>query len=140
MINSHLSFIVIDEQLHNVLDTYSLKIIVDIFHFTSIVSRRVRFPKKQYIFLIKQFLILFAVCAPNHHGPSCARWREWCQSCDSITGRCTQCPPSFYGGECQYICSQHYLDLICDQGTVIVINARTDTQDNDVNLNFQQQF
>ena len=58
-----------------------------------------------------------AVCPPNHYGPSCARCRKTCQSCDSITGRCTQCPPSFHGEECQYRCPQHCLNMTCDQTT-----------------------
>ena len=68
---------------------------------------------------IKQPLIYFTACAPNHFGPSCIRCRERCQFCDSITGRCTKCPASFYGEECQYSCPQHCLDLICDQTTGI---------------------
>ena len=66
---------------------------------------------------IKLFLIYFTVCAPNHFGPSCTRCRKRCQSCDSITGRCTQCPPSFYGEDCQYSCPLNCLDLNCDQTT-----------------------
>ena len=61
---------------------------------------------------------LFSVCLSNQYGPSCAICRK-CQTCDPITGRCTQCPPSFYGEECQYSCSQHCLDLICDKTTGI---------------------
>ena len=63
--------------------------------------------------------VLFSVCLPNHYGPFCAKCKKKCQSCDSITGRCTQCPPSFHGEECQYNCPLHCLDLICNQGTGI---------------------
>ena len=59
---------------------------------------------------------LFSVCLSNHYGPSCAICRK-CQSCDPITGRCTQCPPSFYGEECQYRCPHHCLNMTCDQTT-----------------------
>nr|XP_022302580.1 receptor-type tyrosine-protein phosphatase T-like [Crassostrea virginica] len=58
------------------------------------------------------------VCLSNQYGPSCAICRK-CQTCDPITGRCTQCPPSIYGEDCQYSCPQHCLDLICAQGTGI---------------------
>nr|XP_022301034.1 scavenger receptor class F member 2-like [Crassostrea virginica] len=68
---------------------------------------------------LRLFEIYPIVCPPNHYGPSCARCRKKCQSCDSITGICTQCPPSFYGQECQYSCPQHCLGLICDQTTGI---------------------
>ena len=57
------------------------------------------------------------VCLPNHYGPSCAKCTKKCQTCDSITGRCTQCPASFYGEKCQYSCPQHCLDLNCDKTT-----------------------
>ena len=59
----------------------------------------------------------YTVCPSNSYGPSCARCRKWYQSCDSITGRYTQCPPSFYGEECQYSCPLHCLDLNCDHTT-----------------------
>lgn len=58
---------------------------------------------------------LFAVCPPNHHGPNCAKCQEKCQSCDPITGKCTQCQNSLYGEYCQNNCSVNCYDLICDQ-------------------------
>ncbi|XP_078340142.1 uncharacterized protein LOC111110653 isoform X2 [Crassostrea virginica] len=57
------------------------------------------------------------VCSANHYGPSCARCRRKCQSCDSITGICTQCPVLLYGQECQHSCPQHCLDQTCDLKT-----------------------
>nr|XP_022301032.1 uncharacterized protein LOC111109241 [Crassostrea virginica] len=68
---------------------------------------------------MRLFEVYPIVCLPNHFGPTCARCRKKCQSCDSITGRCTQCPASFYGEDCQYSCPLHCLDLICDQTTGI---------------------
>ena len=73
---------------------------------------------KDYVRLSGMTVSMYsAVCPPNHYGPSCARCKKRCQSCDSITGRCTQCPVLIYGEECQYSCPQHCLDLICDQAT-----------------------
>nr|XP_022296023.1 uncharacterized protein LOC111105862 isoform X2 [Crassostrea virginica] len=71
--------------------------------------------KKTDVGALRLFEIYPIVCAPKHYGPSCARCRESCQSCDSISGRCTQCTASFYGDLCQYRCPHHCLDLICDQ-------------------------
>nr|XP_022302954.1 uncharacterized protein LOC111110654 [Crassostrea virginica] len=71
---------------------------------------------KGYLRLFELYPI---VCLPNHYGPFCAKCKKKCQSCDSITGRCTQCPPSFHGEECQYNCPLDCLDLICNQGTGI---------------------
>ncbi|XP_078309685.1 uncharacterized protein LOC111106154 isoform X2 [Crassostrea virginica] len=66
---------------------------------------------------IRLFEVYPIICPPNHYGPSCARCKKKCQSCDSITGKCTQCPASFYGEECQYRCPQYCLNLTCDQTT-----------------------
>ena len=62
-------------------------------------------------------MLCYTVCHSNSYGPSCARCRKRCQSCDSITGRCTQCHASFYGEKCQYSCPQRCLNLNCDQTT-----------------------
>lgn len=57
------------------------------------------------------------VCPPNHFGPNCARCRQSCRSCDSITGVCTQCNGSFYGEYCQHVCTENCLNATCDQRT-----------------------
>ena len=59
----------------------------------------------------------FLVCSPNHFGPSCARCKEKCQTCDSTTGRCTKCKSTFYGEECQYRCPQYCFNMTCNQTT-----------------------
>lgn len=60
---------------------------------------------------------LFAVCPRNHHGPNCAKCQKKCQSCDPITGKCTQCQSSLYGEYCNVSCPANCVDLICDHET-----------------------
>lgn len=57
------------------------------------------------------------VCPPDHFGPNCAKCRENCQSCDTITVKCTQCQKSYYGEQCLYNCPANCLNLTCDQIT-----------------------
>lgn len=59
----------------------------------------------------------FAVCPPNHFGPNCANCQHKCQSCDPITGKCTQCQSSLYGEYCNLTCPVYCLDLICNHET-----------------------
>lgn len=59
----------------------------------------------------------FAVCPPNHFGPNCAKCQQRCQSCDPITGKCTQCQGSLYGEYCNLTCPVYCLDLICNHKT-----------------------
>nr|XP_022296413.1 receptor-type tyrosine-protein phosphatase alpha-like isoform X2 [Crassostrea virginica] len=66
---------------------------------------------------MRLFEVYPIICSPNHYGPSCARCRKQCQTCDSITGRCTLCPVSFYGEECQYSCPQYCFNLTCNHTT-----------------------
>nr|XP_034306378.1 uncharacterized protein LOC117682577 [Crassostrea gigas] len=64
---------------------------------------------------LRLFELIPIICSSNHFGPNCAKCREKCQTCDSITGKCSQCQNSFFGENCQKNCPTNCLDLICDQ-------------------------
>ncbi|XP_065936977.1 receptor-type tyrosine-protein phosphatase kappa isoform X1 [Magallana gigas] len=66
---------------------------------------------------LRLFEVYPIICPPNHFGPNCARCRQSCRSCDSITGVCTQCNGSFYGEYCQHVCTENCLNTTCDQRT-----------------------
>lgn len=65
--------------------------------------------------MFKSFNFSSTVCPQNNLGPNCAKCPQKCESCDSSTGKCTQCQGSLFGEYCQYNCSVNCYDLICDQ-------------------------
>lgn len=66
---------------------------------------------------LRLFEMYLIICPTNHFGPNCARCRWSCRSCESITGKCTQCNGLYYGEYCQHVCPENCLNTTCDQRT-----------------------
>lgn len=66
---------------------------------------------------LRLFEVYPIICPSNHFGPNCARCRQSCRSCDSITGECTECNGSYYGENCHNSCPRNCLNSTCDQRT-----------------------
>uniref|UniRef100_K1R5Z0 Multiple epidermal growth factor-like domains 6 n=1 Tax=Magallana gigas TaxID=29159 RepID=K1R5Z0_MAGGI len=66
---------------------------------------------------LRLFEVYLLICPPNQFGPTCARCRQRCRSCDPVTGECIQCDGLYYGEYCQHNCPDHCLNMTCDQRT-----------------------
>ncbi|XP_056000222.1 receptor-type tyrosine-protein phosphatase epsilon-like isoform X2 [Ostrea edulis] len=66
------------------------------------------------------------ICPENHYGPDCAKCKAECISCSPITGVCYQWHGPFYGDFCQHTCPANCLNSMCDQGTGICENWKTE--------------